>query len=181
MLEARSTINLIRRPTDFCSESYPKPSRSQEKWPRYWGSQKGHNVLGVCGLVAGHLLIGLYFFCFTSLQCEPPVMPTNWPSLHTEVDWLIYFHCQHSSELSSYIWSWHRTKSPSTMSHQAQLLTDLFCALPLAFCLALKGYEMKLVPWHTLTGNTPAGEFCLHKSFPAAYCHIHLPLHGMPC
>lgn len=93
------------------------------------GLPEGLSVLRVCSLVASHLLVSLYFFCFTSLQSEPPVMPTNWPSLHTEVDWLIYFHCQHSSESSSYIWSWHRTSSCSTIWHTKHNCSQIFSVL----------------------------------------------------
>ena len=63
-------------------ESYPKISRTQEKYSRYWKSQKGLGVLTdwICSLIAGQLLFSLYFSCLIPLQSEPPVIPTNWPS-----------------------------------------------------------------------------------------------------
>lgn len=47
--------------------------------------------------------------------------------------------------------------SSYNLADQAQLLTDHFCNLPLAFCLALEGYGIRLVPVHTPAGNAPAG------------------------
>lgn len=87
MLEARSTINLTPGQTD----SLPPVLRVTQTPQQSRRSGQGTGVprrdsMYLESEFVVWLLISLYFFCLIPLQSELPVMPTNWPSLHIEVD-----------------------------------------------------------------------------------------------
>lgn len=84
MLEARSIVHLTPRQTDSLPPVLrvtQTPQQSRRNGQGTGVPRRDSMYLETTFVV--WLLISLYFFC---LKSEPPVMPTNWPSLHIEVD-----------------------------------------------------------------------------------------------